>query len=335
MEKRNRRPRRPYRPAFAATALAAAAAVAGGAAFAAEQQYPQRPIRVIVMNGPGSGPDIVSRVLGVRFTEAWGQQVVVDNRAGANGIIGAEIGAKAAADGHTLLMVTSQAAIVDATTEKLPYDLVKDFSPIGQLATTPFAMVINPSVGAASVKDLVALSKTKPGELRYGSTGPGSPSHLATEIFKAMSGADLFHVPYKAVAPALTDVMAGQVQLTLQVVPSVLPFVKSGKLRALGVTSGNRSNFVPDWPAIAEAVPGYEFMGWYGLVAPARTPPAVIARLHAEMQSALKSPEFRERLAGIGAEAAGTGPAEFAAHIRSEVGKMRKAAAVAGLRAQM
>lgn len=319
--------------AVVAVLMLGAIAVPAGAVAA--ERFPARPIRVIVMNGPGSGPDIVSRVLGMRFTEAWGQQIVIDNRAGANGIIGAEIGAHAAPDGYTLLMVTSQAAIVDATMAKLPYDLVKDFAPIGLLAMTTFVMVVNPAVAATSVKDLIALAKMKPGELQYGSTGAGSPSHLATEMFKSMAGVNLFHVPYKAVVPALTETMAGQIQLTMQVVPAVLPMVKAGKLRALGVTSANRTALAPDWPAIAESVPGYEFMGWYGLVAPAKTPAAIIARINGELLSALKSPEFRERLAGIGAEPSGTTPEVFANHIKIEVEKMRKAASAAGIRAQL
>jgi len=324
--------------AFKTTCCVAALAlssVAASTAADAAQPYPAKPIRIIVMNGPGSGPDIVSRVIGIRLTEAWGQQIVIDNRAGANGIIGAEIGARAAPDGHTLLMVTSQAAIVDAMYEKLNYDLVKDFSPISLLASTPFAMVINPAVAATSIRELIALAKEKPAEIRYGSTGAGSPSHLATEIFKSLSGIDLFHVPYKAVAPALTDTMAGQVQLTIQVVPSVLPMVKAGKLKALGVTSLKRTPLAPDWPAISESVAGYEFMGWYGLVAPARTPGAIMSKLNAELIGALKTPEFRERLAGLGAEPIGTTPQEFATHIRAEVEKMRKAVKAAGVRADM
>ena len=327
--------RRKTRPMdFLAAALVLSLVNTSWAAGAA-RDYPSKPIRIIVMNGPGSGPDIVSRVIGIRLTEAWGQQIVIDNRAGANGIIGAEIGARAAPDGYTLLMVTSQAAIVDAMHEKLNYDLVKDFSPISLLASTPFAMVINPSVPATSIKELIALAKAKPGEIQYGSTGSGSPSHLATEIFKSMSGIDLFHVPYKAVSPALTDTMAGQVQLTVQVVPSVLPMVKAGKLRALGVTSLKRTSLAPDWPAISESVAGYEFMGWYGLVAPARTSGEIISKLNAELIGALKTAEFRERLAGIGAEPSGTTPQAFAAHIRAEVEKMRKAAKAAGVRADM
>ena len=321
---------------FKTACCAAALALSSVAAAAdAAPPYPAKPIRIIVMNGPGSGPDIVSRVVGFRLTEAWGQQVVIDNRAGANGIIGAEIGARAAPDGYTLLMVTSQAAIVDAMYEKLNYDLVKDFSPISLLASTPLAMVVHPSVAAASVKELIALAKEKPGEVRFDSTGSGSPPHLATEIFKSMSGIDLFHVPYKAVAPALNDTMAGQVQLTVQAVPSVLPMVKSGRLRALGVTSLKRTSLAPDWPAISETVAGYEFMGWYGMVAPARTPSAIMSKINAELIGALKTPEFRERLAGLGAEPIGTTPQEFATHIRAQVEKMRIAVKSAGVRADM
>ncbi len=299
------------------------------------QDYPSKPIRIIVMSGPGSGPDILSRLMGTKLTEAWGQQIIVDNRAGANGIIGAEIGARAAPDGYTLLMVTSSAAIVAAIVEKLNYDLVKDFSPVSLLASTTFSMVVHPSVPATSVKELIALAKAKPGELRYGSTGSGSPSHLATEIFKSMTGIDLFHVPYKSVVPALTDTMAGQVQLTIQVVPSVLPMVKAGKLRVLGVTSLRRTSLAPDWPTISESVAGYEVMGWYGLVAPARTSGDIISRLNAELLKELKTSQFRERLAGIGAEPIGTTPQEFATHIRAEMEKFRKAAKAAGVRMDM
>ena len=287
------------------------------------------------MNGPGSGPDIVSRIIGNKLTEAWGQQVVIDNRAGANGIIGAEIGAHAPADGYTLLMITTQAAIVDAIYDKLPYALVGDFAPIGLLASTPFALGVNPTVAANSVAELIALAKAKPGQLRYGSTGTGSPSHLGTEILKSMAGIDLFHVPYKAVTPAITDTMGGQIHMTLQVVPSVMPMAKTGKLKALGVTSAKRTPLAPDVPAIAETVPGYEHIGWYGLIAPARTSNDIIAKINGELITALRSSEFRDRLAGIGAEPSGTTPAEFAAHIKREVAKLRNAAKMAGVKAEM
>lgn len=317
------------------TAALVLISVAALSAATDPRPYPAKPIRIIVMSGPGSGPDILSRVMGTKLTEAWGQQIVVDNRAGANGIIGAEIGARAAPDGYTLLMVTSQAVMVAAMVEKLNYDLVKDFSPISLLASTPFAMVVHPSVPATSVKELITLAKAKPGELRYGSTGAGSPSHLATEIFKSMTGIDLFHVPYKSVVPALTDTMAGQVQLTIQALPGVVPMVKTGKLRVLGVTSLRRTPLAPDLPTISESVAGYEVRGWYGLVAPARTPGEIISKLNAELVEALKTSEFRERLAGSGAEPIGTTPQEFATHIRAELEKFRKATKAAGVRMDM
>ena len=281
---------------------------------------------------PGSGPDIVARVIGNRLTEAWGQQVVVDNRVGANGIIGAGIAARAAPDGYTLLMVTSQVVMVAAMNEKVSFDLVGDFSPVSLAAITPFAMVVNSSVPATSVNELIALAKARPGELRYGSTGSGSPSHLATEIFKSMTGIDLFHVPYKSVSPALMDTMAGQVQLTVQALPAVVPLVKTGKLRVLGVTSLKRTPLAPDLPTISESVPGYEVRGWYGLVAPARTPGEIIAKLNAELVDVLKTTEFQERLSALGAEPSGTTPQEFGLHIRAEMEKFRKATKTAGVR---
>ncbi len=318
---------------FCAAALVFCCAGASQAATVA-QAYPTKPIRIIVTNGPGSGPDIFSRVIGAKLTEAWGQQIVIDNRAGANGIIGNEIGARAAPDGYTLLMVTLQAVLVTAMNDKLTYDIVADFAPISLLGSTPFIMVAHPSVKAASVRELIVLANTRPGELQYGSTGPGSPSHVAIEIFKSMTGVNLFHVPYKAVVPAISDTLANQVQLTLQAVPALLPIIRSGKLKALGVTSPQRTALAPDLPAIAETLPGYEFMGWYGLFAPAGTARDILDKLNAALNAALKTAEFRDRLTALGAEPLGTTPREFAAHIAAEVGKMRKATQAAGVRTE-
>jgi tripartite-type tricarboxylate transporter receptor subunit TctC len=320
--------------------LAAVLAVFGAAAGAAgqaaptnlAQAYPARPIRILVLNTPGSGTDIVSRLVANKLTQAWGQQVVVDNRAGASGNIGAEIGARAAPDGYTLVMITSQQPIVVAMFGKLNYDLVKDFSPISLLATAPYFMVVNPAVLATSVQALVALAKSKPGQLNYGSAGSGSSPHLATELFKSMTGIDLAHVPYKGTTPALTDTMAGQVQLTILVAPLVLPAIKAGKVRALGVTSLKRTALAPDLPTISESVPNYEWIGWYGLVAPAGTPGEIIAKLNAEQIKALKTAEFTERLAGLGAEPLGTTPQEYASHLRTQLEKMRLAIKLSGAR---
>jgi tripartite-type tricarboxylate transporter receptor subunit TctC len=316
--------------AIVRTALAAGLISFGTAALA--QSYPARPIRILVLNTPGSGADILTRLIANRLTEAFGQQVVVDNRPGASGNIGAEIGARAAPDGYTLVMITSQQPIVVAMYSKLNYDLIRDFVPISLVATAPYFLVVHPSVAATTVKELVALAKSKPGQLRYGSAGSGSSPHMATELFKHMSGIDLLHVPYKGTTPALTDTMAGHIQVTVLVAPLVLPMVKAGKVRALGVTSLKRSALAPEMPTVAESVPGYEWIGWYGLVAPAGTPAEAIAKLNTEQLKALKTAEFRDRLAGIGAEPLGTTPQEYGAHLRTQLGKMREAIRISGAR---
>lgn len=288
------------------TVLACAALPWVAATAAAD--YPTRPIRVLVLNAPGSGADILTRLIGNHFTEAFKQQVVVDNRPGGGGNVGAEMAMRAAPDGHTLMMVTSQQPIVVAMYPKLNYDLLRDFTPINLAATAPFILVVHLSVAASSVKELVALAKGKPGNLRYGSAGSGSSPHLATELFKHMIGTDMLQVPYKGTSPILVDVMAGHIQLGALVAPLALPAVKSGRVRALGVTSLKHSALAPEIPAVAETVPGYEWTGWYGLVAPAGTPAAIIAKLNAEQNTMLKSAEFKERLAGIGAEPLGSTP---------------------------
>lgn len=300
------------------------------AAIAQPAAYPVRPVRMIVMSTPSSGPDILARLLSPKFADVFGQQLVIDNRAGASGIIGAEIGAKAAPDGHTLTMATSQVVIVSVMYEKLPFDLQKDFAPIVLLGSTPFIMVVNPSVPAANIKEFVALLKSKPGQMRYGSGGSGSPPHLAAERFKSMTGASIQHVPYKGVAPALTDTISGQLQMTISVVPMIMPHIKSGKVRALGVTSLARTALAPDLPTVAESIPGYEVTGWYGLLAPAKTPAPLITRLNNEFVKAMKSPEIHDKMSSLGAEAKGSTPEEFAAHIRAETEKMRAAVKASG-----
>ncbi|HZM46893.1 MAG TPA: tripartite tricarboxylate transporter substrate binding protein [Burkholderiales bacterium] len=294
------------------------------------QAYPTRPIRIIALSSPGSGPDIVGRLLGQRFTEAWGQQVIVDTRPGASGIIGSEIAAKAAPDGQTLVIITSQAVIVSVMYQKLTYDLNRDFAPIGLVAWTPFILAVHPSVPATTVKDLIAHAKAHPGKLRYGSGGTGSPPHLSVEMFRTMAGIDVLHVPYKGITPAMTDTIANQVQMIISVVPAILPTVKSGRLRALGVTSAKRAPLVPDVPTIAETVPGYEFIGWYSLAAPAKTPAAVLDKINAELAQALKTPEFRERLSGLGAVPLGSTRQELAAYIKEQSVKMDAAVKASG-----
>jgi len=311
-------------------ALPAADSVVQAASKDAVKSYPTRPIRIVALNTPGSGADVVSRLIAKKFTEAWGQQVVVDNRVGASGNIGTEIVARAAPDGYTLLMITSGQPIVVAMFEKLNFDLVRDFAPISLIASTPLILVVNPAVAAASVKEFIALAKSKPGQLNYGSPGSGTSSHLATELFKSMAGIDIVHVPYKGTTPAVTDTMAGQLHAGILVATALLPAIRAGKVRALGVTTLKRTALAPDLPTIAESVPGYEWSGWYGLAAPAGTPGEIIAKLNAEQIKLLRTAEFQERLLGLGAEPLGTTPQEYALHLRTQVEKMRHAIKVSG-----
>jgi tripartite-type tricarboxylate transporter receptor subunit TctC len=315
---------------FALFFVAASLAVPG--AVDAAQPYPTKPIRIIALSSSGSGPDIVGRLIGTKLTEAWGQQVIVDPRPAATGIVGTEIASKAAPDGHTLVIVTSQAVIVSVMYEKLPFNLIRDFTPITLVATTPFILAVHPAVPAASIKELVALAKSKPGALRYGSGGSGSPPHLSAEIFKSMTGTDMLHVPYKGITPAMVDTVAGQVQMLISVIPAVLPTIKSGRLKALGVTSAQRTILVPDVPAIAETVPGYEFIGWYSFFAPAKTPVGIVNKLNAEIAKALKTLEFRERFTALGAEPGTSTPRELADYLLVQTEKMRKAVKQSGAR---
>ncbi len=308
------------------------ACIAMLSAGAIAQTYPTRPIRIIALSAPGSGPDIVGRLIGSKLTEAWGQQVIVDTRPAATGIVGSEIAARAAPDGHTLVIITSQAVIVSVMYDKLNYDLVRDFSPVTYVASTPFILAVNPSVAAASIKELVALAKAKPGQLRYGSGGSGSPPHLSAEMFRAMTGIEVLHVPYKGITPAMIDTVSGQVQFLISVIPAVLPTVKSGKLRALGVTSAKRTALFPEIPTIAETVPGYEFIGWYSIFAPAKTSPVIVNKLNAAIGHALRSPEFKDRLTALGAEPGSSTPQELAAYLRAQQNKMRKAVKDSGAR---
>jgi tripartite-type tricarboxylate transporter receptor subunit TctC len=304
------------------------------AAVSGAQTYPLRPVRIVVPNTAGSGADVVARLVANRLTQAWGQQMVIDNRAGASGSIGTEIVARAAPDGYTLLMITSQQANTAALSDKLPYDLVKDFAHVSLLASTPLILVVNPSLPAANMRELVALAKSRPGQINYSSPGAGTASHLATELLRSMAGIDIVHVPYKGTTPALTDTMAGQVQLTVLVATAVIPSLKGGKIRALGVTSAKRTQLAPDLPAIAETVPGYEWTGWYGLAAPAGTPREIVAKINAEQLQMLKNTEFRERLADLGADTLGTTPQEYTEHIRRQIDKMRQAIKVSGIKVE-
>ena len=297
-------------------------------------EYPTRPIRMIVPFPPGGGNDLLARSISQPLSQAIGQSVVVDNRGGAGGQIGATLAAAAAPDGYTIFLGSiGNLTFLPVLQSKLQYEPVRDFAPVTLLATSPFILVINPAVPAKSVKELLALAKAQPGKLNYGSAGPGSSLHMTGELFKLESGADITHVPYKGTAPALIDLLSGQVQMLFSTMPSVVPHVKTGKLRALGVSSTKRAGVVPDVPTIAEAgVPGFEVLNWQGIVVPKKTPDAIIQKLNRALLEALKSPETIKALANQGLDAAGGTPEQFGALIKSEIEKYGKVAKAANLR---
>jgi len=290
------------------------------------QAYPAKPIRLVVPFPAGGTTDILARAVGQKLTEAWGQPVVVDNRPGAGGNIGAELVAKAASDGYTLLMGTVGTHAINASLyAKMPYDHIKDFAPVILVAGVPNVLVVNPAVPVNSVQELIAYAKANPGRLNFASSGSGTSIHLSGELFKVMAGVQMTHIPYKGSAPALQDLIGGQVQLMFDNLPSALPQIKGGKLRALAVTSAARAAALPDVPTVAEAgLPGFEASSWFGVLAPAGTPVAIIARLNAEIAKWLASPEAREKLASQGANAAGGSPEDFAKHIAAETAKWQK-----------
>ena len=284
-------------------------------------QYPDRPVRLIVGFPPGGAADILGRFAAQQLTAALGQQVVVDNRGGAGGLIATETAARASADGYTLLFTSIPHVINPHLYGKVAYDAVKDFTPVVQFVAVPLMMASNMSFPPKSVKELVAYAKGKPGEINFASAGGGSSSHLAMELFKSMTGARLNHIPYKGTGPLITDLISGQVSVTIASAVPLSPQVKAGKLRGLAVTGAKRSPSFPELPAIAETVPGYEVTNWFGIVAPAGTARPIVARLNKELNAALGSRELRERLASQGADAVGGTPEEFAKVIRADFAK--------------
>jgi tripartite-type tricarboxylate transporter receptor subunit TctC len=290
------------------------------------ESYPAKSIRLIVPFPPGGPADALARVVGDKIGASMGKPVIVDNRPGAGGNIGMEMGAKAAADGYTLVLAPAGNLTVNPSLYRVvPYDVDKDFAPITMLASVPNILVVHPSVPANSVAELVRYAKAHPGELNFSSPGNGSGAHLAGELLKSVAGIDMTHVPFNGIAPAVTALLGGQVQLMFAGAPSVLQHVKTGKLRALGVASLKRIAAAPDLPTLAEAgFPGFDVTSWYGIVAPAGTPKEMIARLQSEMSKALNEPDVREKLAGLGAEPVGNTPVEFAAMIKSETAKWSK-----------
>jgi tripartite-type tricarboxylate transporter receptor subunit TctC len=309
-------------------------ALVGGAAQAADV-YPARPVRMIVAYPPGGGTDQVGRVMAEQLTQTLGQQVVVDNRGGATGNIGTELAARAAPDGHTLLMGNVAPNAVNVSLfKKLGFDPVKDFAPVSLVAITPNILVAHPSMPVKTVQDLIAYAKAKPGALNFPSAGVGSSSHLAGEMLKSMAGIRMVHVPFKGGGPAMVATIAGEVQIMFATMPAAMPHVKSGKVRPVAVTTAKRSQAMPDLPTIAEGgIKGYEAATWYGLLTPARTPKAVIDRLHGDTVKILAGPA-RKRLEAQGFEPEGGTPAQFAAYIRSEIAKWAKVIKDAGIPAE-
>ena len=308
------------------------AALVSAAACAHAQDYPAKPIRIIVPFPPAGATDIVGRVVAADLQKAWGQPVTVENRAGAGGNLGAELVAKAAPDGYTLLVGTvGTHGINSSLYPKLPFDPIKDFEPVSLVALVPNLMVVHPSVPAKTVQEFIAYAKTRPGKIDYASSGNGTSIHLSAELFKSMSGTYLVHIPYRGSGPAVTDLLGGQVAVMFDNLPSALPHVKAGKLRPLGITSLKRSPALPDVPTLSESgLKGFDASSWFGILAPAGTPKPIVDRLQQQIAKGLATTEGRDRLASQGAEPVGNTPTEFAAFIRAEIAKWGTVVKVAG-----
>lgn len=292
--------------------------VASSVPVLAQTAYPTRPVRLIVPNLAGSATDTVTRAVAQRLTDAWGQQVVVDNRAGASGIIGHELTARAAPDGYTLLMSTSSGLVITPMMSKLPYDAVRDFAPVSLVVVSPQMLVSHPSVAAANVGELLTLARAKPGQLNCASPGTGTSNHLGCEMLKMMGKVDFLHVPYKGTSLAVTDVVGGQVQFMFNSMPAVWPLARTGKLRALAHGGVKRSPAAPEVPTVAETLPGFQCITWYALVAPRATPPAIVSKVNGEMVKMLADPPFAKRLVDQGQEPQSSTPAELIAYLRVE-----------------
>jgi tripartite-type tricarboxylate transporter receptor subunit TctC len=317
-------------------AIAALAAVTGiGAQCVLAQSFPTRSIRLVVPSSPGGGTDITGRIMAHKLTEQLGQQVVVDNRAGAGTIIGNDIAAKSAPDGYTLLMGLSTLAINPSMYAKLPYDALRDFAPISQVVSSPNILTVHPSVPAKSVKEFIALARAKPVSITFGSAGLGTSPHLSGELLRTLAKIDIVHVPYKGSGQSIISLLAGEIGANFPSVPTAIPYIKAGKLRGLGVTTVKRTLALPDVPSIAEAgLPGYEATQWFGVLAPSGTPRAIIDRLHQEIVRALRAPDVRDRLIADGTDPIGSTPEEFAQYIKSETDKWARVIKAAGIKPQ-
>jgi tripartite-type tricarboxylate transporter receptor subunit TctC len=298
------------------------------------QAYPSRPVRLIVPYVAGGPVDSMARLLVPRLVDAWGQQIVIDNRGGANSIVGCELAARAVPDGYTLVLISASFTVNVTLYPKLPFDAVRDFTAVTLVAAGPGMLVTHPSLPVRNLKELIALAKATPGALSYGSAGAGAPtSHLGMELLKSTAGIDIVHVPYKSMAPALIDVLGGQIQMSMPTVNVVLPHIRSGRLRAIGVSSLQRSPSAADVPTLAEAgMPGYEAINWFAILGPSGVPAAIAEKIHADTAEVLKAPELRDRIVAAGMEPKSMPPAELAAYIKTEIAKWGKAVKVSGAR---
>lgn len=320
-------------PFFAGCAIAAFAI--SGIAIAQDKaaaDYPNKPIRMIVPFAAGGGLDITARLIGQRLTEKWGQNVVIDSRPGAATIIGTEIAAKSVPDGYTMLMITTTFAINPSLYSKLPYDPLKDFAPVTQLNSQPNILIVSASAPAASIKDLITLAKSKPGELTFATPGAGSAPHLSAELFKRMAGIEMIHVPYKGIPPAITDVIGGRVTMLFTTTISAAPHIKTGKVKALALTSAKRLDSMPGVPTIGETLKGYQAEAFQGMIAPAGVPRAIIEKLGKEVAAIVQSPEIGKTFEASGAIAVGSTPAAFTAFLKTETSKWGKVIKDAGIK---
>lgn len=300
------------------------------------QNFPSHPVRIIVAFPPGGGTDIVARLIGPRLTDQWNQQVIVENRAGASGVIGTEAAARAAPDGHTMLMATMGNLTVNQHLySKMAVDPLRDLAPLTQVVAVNFVMVSHPSLPAHNVKELIALARAKPGQINYSSSGPGGAPHLGVELFKSMAKVNLVHIPYKGSGPSFADLLGGQVSLTCDSLVQALPYIRDHRLNALGVLGAKRSPLLPDVPTVAESgVPGYELTNWFGLVVPAQTPRELITRIHGAVAKVLRQQDIRDRLAAMGADVVGSSPDAFGAFMQQESAKWAQVVKEAHIRAE-
>jgi tripartite-type tricarboxylate transporter receptor subunit TctC len=314
-------------PAILAVMVMAAAGHAGA------QSYPAKPIRLVAPSTPGDAPDVIARLVAERLSVALGQQVVVENRPGAGGVVGSEIVAKSAPDGYTLIMGNAGSHGINAAVySKLPYDILKDFAPVSQIAIAPNIFVVNPALPVHTISEFIAYAKARPGQLSYASGGNGSSSHMSMELLKSMAGIDVVHVPYKGSTPALTDVISGQDAVMSVNMPPAVPHVKSGRLRALAVTTRARTPSMPELPTVGETLPGYETVAWFGVLAPAGTPKDIVNRLSTEIAKIAQSPDMKERLAAMGAEPVGGTPEEFGVVMARDIAKWTALAKSVGIK---